>query len=114
MADKPIPPALLDVEWVHSHEEDTPTEQVFRPAGWKFPPARGRDSLRLRADGALVEGRPGPDDRPMAAAAHWRAASPKTVEVFRGAAPQGGRAPDKVLEIVSVAKDRLVVRRKAK
>jgi hypothetical protein len=114
VAKDPIPPAVLDVQWIHSHEEDTPTEMVFRPAGWKFPPARGRDSLRLKADGSLVEGRPGPDDRPAAATGTWRAAGPQTLEVFRGGGVKPAAAkPDRVLDIVSVAKDRLVVRKRS-
>ena len=121
MAKTPLPPQLLDVVWVHSHEEDTPTEMVFRPAGWKFPPARGRKSMRLNADGGLVEGQPGPDDRPTTAAtARWRAADAQHVEVFRGIVPPAGSfagpaaaagKPDRVLEIASVTKDRLVVRK---
>jgi hypothetical protein len=49
--------------WVHSHEEDKGGTQVFRPATYAFPPARGRDALGLKADGSLVKSIPGPDDR---------------------------------------------------
>ena len=38
---------VLQQEWVHSREEDTPTEMVFRPASYDFPPARGRKSFAL-------------------------------------------------------------------
>jgi hypothetical protein len=123
VAETPLPPHLLDVVWVHSHEEDTPTETVFRPAGWKFPPARGRRSMRLLADGGLVEGQPGPDDRPTTVAtARWHAPDARHVEVFRGVVPPAGAfaqpagvagKPDRVLEIASVTKDRLVVRKPA-
>ena len=42
--------------WVHSHEEDTNTEIVFRPATYNFPRSRGRRSFELKTDGILVEG----------------------------------------------------------
>ena len=49
--------------WVHSHEEDTNTEIVFRPATYNFPRSRGRRSFELKTDGILVEGGMAPDDR---------------------------------------------------
>jgi hypothetical protein len=55
--------AALAKTWVHSHEEDKGGVQVFRPADYAFPPARGRDALHLEADGSLVKSIPGPDDR---------------------------------------------------
>lgn len=55
--------AELSKTWVHSHEEDEGGTQVFRPANYPFPPARGRDALGLKADGSLVKSIPGPDDR---------------------------------------------------
>lgn len=57
--------------WVHSHEEDGDGVQVFRPAGYPFPPSRGRDSFTLEADGRAAIGTPGPDDRGVSAAGHW-------------------------------------------
>jgi len=58
---------LLPRRWVHSHEEDTDDELVFRDAStYSFPPARGRDAFELRPDGSYVETAPGPDDRPAA------------------------------------------------
>ena len=46
--------ACLVGRWVHSHEEDTPEEQVYRPADFPFPPARGRDGFEFRPGGGLV------------------------------------------------------------
>jgi hypothetical protein len=58
---------LLPRRWVHSHEEDTDDEMVFRDAAsYTFPPARGRTAFELRPDGSYVETAPGPDDRPAA------------------------------------------------
>ena len=56
----------LQGHWVHSHEEDSEGEQVFRPASYDFPPARrGRESIELRPDGTYVERSPGPADAPV-------------------------------------------------
>ena len=59
-----IDPSILRGRWVHSHEEDTNGEQVFRPASYAFPPSRGRTELVLRPDGSYGESAPGPVDRP--------------------------------------------------
>lgn len=61
----------LHGRWVHSHEEDTEDEMVFRPAGRSFPPSRGRTAFDLRPDGTYVERSPGPVDRPEEASGAW-------------------------------------------
>ena len=45
---------LLRKQWIHSHEEDTEEEKVFRPADYKLPPSRGRKSFELKSDGTLI------------------------------------------------------------
>ena len=56
----------LHGNWIHSHEEDSGDEQVFRPPSFAFPPARvGRSSIELRPDGTYVEREPGPVDAPV-------------------------------------------------
>lgn len=45
----------LQGRWIHSHEEDTPTEKVFRPDSFAFPPSRGRVGFELRADGSYLD-----------------------------------------------------------
>ena len=57
--------------WVHSHEEDTDTEMVFRPASYAVPPSRGRRSFELRPDGTYLERAPGPVDVPVEAEGSW-------------------------------------------
>jgi len=101
-----LPSGIVDVTWVHSHEEDSATERVYRPRGFAFPPARGRESFRLRAGGALVEGGPGPADVPEEVAGHWSIADDGTITL---AGPRTGATPRR-LEVVSVSRDRLVVR----
>jgi hypothetical protein len=57
--------------WVHSHEEDTAGQRVFRPADYAFPPSRGRLSFELAADGTARVRRPGSSDRAVGTTGHW-------------------------------------------
>jgi hypothetical protein len=92
---------------VHSHEEDTETEMVFRPAGFDFPPSRGRRAFELRAGGGLVEEGPGPADRRAQAHGTWRLTEDGALAFVR----PDEATPHRVLKLVSVSPDRLVVRR---
>ena len=62
---------ILCRHWVHSHEEDTETELVFRPAAYPFPPSRGRLAFELRADATARVTRPGSTDRPVRGCGRW-------------------------------------------
>ena len=57
--------------WVHSHEEDSGDELVFRPAGYAFPPSRGREAIELHPDGSYAGSVPGPVDKPEATEGEW-------------------------------------------
>jgi hypothetical protein len=86
--------------WVHSHEEDTGDELVFRQAGYAFPPSRGRESIELKPDGSYAGSVPGPVDKPVAGdEGEW------TLDGDRL------RLGDRVLEIASVGDGVLRVRR---
>jgi hypothetical protein len=101
----PIDPATLNRHWVHSHEEDTEDEQVFRPASYAFPPSRGRSGLDLHPDGSYGESVPGPTDRPEETEGGTWELDGDTLEL---------RAPDgsmHVLKIASATPDRLVVKK---
>ena len=90
--------------WVHSHEEDSSGTQVFRPADYDFPPARGRDRLGLEPDGALIKSVPGPDDRSTTQPqGSWRVEGKKLVLRH-----QDGRNAQYAIE--SVDPDKLVLR----
>jgi hypothetical protein len=107
VAEPRIPPEALQQVWVHSHEEDTETEMVFRPAGHRFPPSRGRRSFELREGGQLIEGAPGAADRRAEARGAWRLTEDGALAFAR----QPGAPPHRVLRIVSAAPDRLVVQK---
>ena len=71
MADK-IDHAAQARRWVHSCDEDTGQEMVFRLGSFAFPPASGRESLGLASDGKAGLYGIGPDDRSARAAGEWK------------------------------------------
>jgi hypothetical protein len=101
----PVTPESLQRRWVHSHEEDSDDEMVFRPAGWEFPPARGRQSFELRPDGTYLGSGPGPDDRPVESTGTW------SLEGDRLVFEAPGDAPNQAWQVASVEGDRLTVKR---
>ena len=70
---------LLQRRWVHSHEEDTDDEMVFRPEDYAFPRSRGRTSFELRPDGTYTESSPGPVDLPEESTGSWSLDSDRLV-----------------------------------
>ena len=95
----------LHRRWVHSHEEDTDGEMVFRPATHPFPPSRGRTSFELRPDGTYVEKSPGPVDLPEHSTGSWSLDGGLLV-----LAAEGDR-PGHTWELTAAENDRLVVRK---
>ena len=95
---------ILRRRWVHSHEEDTDKEMVFRPATFEFPLSRGRSPFELKPDGSLVEGGIGPTDRPVETQGTWELEDDDRL-VLR---PDPSETP-RVMQIASVDEDRLVI-----
>ena len=89
----------LHQHWVHSHEEDTGTEMVFRPASYDFPPARGRQGFELKPDGGLIDYAIGPTDRRAKSKGKWTLEDDEL------------RLGERSLKVVSVDSQRLVVRK---
>lgn len=105
MAD-PVKPSVLIGAWRHSHEEDTGSVSVYRPAGYRFPPARGRKGFEFREDGTLAGTGYGPADRPSTSAGRW-AVKGRRLQIE---GPEGTQS----LEIESVTPDRLILKKPAK
>jgi hypothetical protein len=103
MADK-IDRAALAQKWIHSHEEDTSDEIVFRPSSHRLPPSRGRRSFQLTPDGSMVEQGIGPDDRPTHISGSWSLNADK-LELIRA---DGHKT---VMHLLRVDPDRLVVKK---
>jgi hypothetical protein len=97
----------LHQHWVHSHEEDTATETVYRPASFAFPRSRGRSAMALKPDGGLVETGPGPTDRPQESRGIWKLEGDDTLSFHE----TGKQKPNRTMKIVSLDQDRLVLRK---
>ena len=98
-----IDPERLQGRWVHSHEEDTDDEMVFRSAGsgYDFPRSRGREALELNPDGSYGGVVPGPVDKPVASGeGTWKLEDGNKLVL-----------PDRVLEVTAVEGDVLRVKR---
>jgi hypothetical protein len=93
----------LEGRWVHSHEEDTDDEMVYRSeaSGYDFPRSRGREALELNADGSYGGSVPGPADKPEASGGgEWAVRDGNKLVL-----------PDRTLEITAAEPGVLRVRR---
>ena len=97
--------AVVLGHWVHSHEEDTDDEMIFRPASYAFPPSRGRTSVELCPDGTYVESSPGPTDAPEASGGRW------SLENDRLVLTAEGDRPGYAWQVAAAASDRLAIRK---
>lgn len=98
---------LLCNRWLHSHEEDTADQTVFRPASFKFPPARGRDGFELRPDQSMIELRIGPTDRIEEVPGKWRLDGESRLLFYEQSSPN----PARVMQIISADQDRLIIKK---
>jgi hypothetical protein len=94
---------ILGQTWVHSHEEDTEEEMVFRPATFQFPPSRGRRSFELQPNGNLVEAGIAPTDGPEEMQGTWEIGEDDLV-----LRTDPSKTP-RVMRIASVDEDRLII-----
>ena len=106
MTGQSIPAKLLEQRWIHSHEEDTDTEMVFRPASFNFPRSRGRSGFELRPDHSLVEIGIGATDAPAETQGKWNISADGTLNFY----PER-TAGEKTLKVASVEANRLVIAR---
>jgi len=97
----------IQKQWVHSHEEDSASEMVFRPATFAFPRSRGRVAFELKPDHSLVETGLAPSDGPQMDSGKWEL-TPDSKLIFYKESPN---QPIRTLQIASAGEDRLVVRK---
>lgn len=96
---------LLLRRWVHSHEEDTAAETVYRPGDFTFPPSRGRESFTLKAGGAYLHSAPGPTDASASSEGKWQLDD----DVVNVVSPTGARL--RSFRVTALSPDRLVVKK---
>jgi hypothetical protein len=106
MPEDEIPKEVLNRRWLHSHEEDSGGEMVYRPANYDFPPSRGRTGFELRPDGSAAVLGPAPTDAPQEHSGTWKIDATKRLVVHVPELQQ-----TQSMTIVSSDPDRLVVRR---
>ena len=103
----PIDTAALSGSWVHSHEEDSAGQNVYRPQSFKFPPSRGRSGFDLEPDGTLLEHGPDATDRTASRPGTWELRADHHLALT----PAGAAAPSRLLKVVAVSPDRLVLQK---
>lgn len=104
-----LPPAIFR-RWIHSREEDTGDLEVFRPEGFAFPPAFGRDGFEMRKDGQFIQYDIGPADEVVRVLGRWTSLGSQRVSVsFEGTEREGYS-----FEIVAVDDTVLRIRREAR
>ena len=99
------PTRLLSNRWIHSHEEDTGSEMVFRSADFDFPRSRGRTGFELKPDQSMIEIQPGADDRPEKTQGKWELQPGNKLAFFK----KGSAEPSRSLKIMSAENDKLVL-----
>ena len=104
MNNDPIDVSHLVKSWMHSHEEDTETTSVYRPADYQFPPSRGRKGFHLLPGGAMITQRPGPADRTETTTDTWQLDG-------RNLQVSSAEGDAQTMQILSVEPDRLVVKK---
>ena len=104
MSSKAIDLSHLAQAWGHSHEEDTETTTVYRPANFPFPPSRGRKGFHLQPGGRLTARKPGLTDQTVITVGTWKLAGAQLELSLHGEGTQ-------ILRIESVEPGRLVVQK---
>jgi len=71
----------LTQTWRHSQEEDQGAVQVYRPASYPFPPARGREGYTFAPDGQFTKLAIAPTDGTRPLPGHWRWVSARALHL---------------------------------
>jgi hypothetical protein len=96
----------LTQTWRHSQEEDQGMVQVYRPAAYAFPPARGREGYTFAPGGQLTKLAIAPTDGTLPLPGHWRWVSARALHLtFEDPAQQDCR-----LEVLELSPDVLKVK----
>jgi hypothetical protein len=98
---------LLLGRWLHSHEEDTATESVYRPGSFPFGPSRGRRGFEFRPDGSCTSIGIAAQDGPAEEHCKWEVKNGKDLRAIL----HFDSGKDRIFRIASVDSDKLVVRK---
>ena len=98
---------LLHRRWIHSHEEDTDSEVVYRPATFDFPPSRGRAGFELKPDHSYAEIGVSRNDVPQDTAGIWELEDSDNLIISISVQS----APSRKMQVTFVDEGRLVIKR---
>ena len=98
----------LEGTWLSSHEEDRNDTLVYRPNTHKFPPARGRTGFAIKPYGRFEQFDIAPTDGLAGHEGTWTADGDTRLRIHL----TDGQAPDYTLEIISLDKQVLKLRRR--
>ncbi|OON69007.1 hypothetical protein [Hymenobacter sp. CRA2] len=99
---------LLTRTWLHAHEEDQGDVQVYRPNTYSFRPSRGRTGFAFDQNGLFTQYDIAPTDGVEGHKGQWMVMDAHTLRISL----DDKKEPNYLLEIVSLDKDVLKVRRK--
>lgn len=94
--------------WLHSYEEDQGDVRVYRPRGFPFPPAFGRDGFAILRGGEFIQIDIGPADETVEIPGTWKLESPDVLFVTLRRAGNNGRSTYR-LQILSLSAEMLTV-----
>lgn len=97
----------LERTWLHAHEEDEGDVRVYRPNTYAFPPSRGRTGFAFDHNGLFTQFDIAPTDGLEGRKGKWTAENDHTLRITL----DDKKDPDYKLEIVSLDKDVLKVKR---
>ena len=105
----PLALAGLEGTWLNAHEENRGDTLVYRPSTYKFPPARGRTGFKIGPYGRFTQFDIAPTDGLLGRPGTWTAA-PGTAQLRIHLSD--GSQPDYTLDILSLEKNVLTLRRR--
>jgi hypothetical protein len=106
---KALPKSMKEYEgiWLSSHEENRADTLVYRPNTYHFPPARGRTGFAIKPYGRFVQYDIAPTDGMEGHPGTWTADGATRLRIHL----EDGQSPDYTLELISLKKGVLKVRR---
>jgi hypothetical protein len=97
----------LEGTWLASHEENRGDTLVYRPNTYKFPPTRGRTGFAIRSYGRFEQFDIAPTDGLAGHPGTWTTDGDTRLRIHL----TDGQQPDYTLEILSLNKEVLKLRR---
>ena len=92
--------------WRHSQEEDQGDVQVYRPATYAFPPARGREGYTFAPAGQLTKLAIAPTDGTQPLPGRWRWETARILHLTLAGPPQ----QESSLEVVDLTSELLKIK----